>query len=81
MSKRDKLTAWIRTRPAEGSLRDVRSLMEAYGWEPRKGGKHSNVFEKPGERPIVVPTQSGRTVGRYYLDAIRERLGLDEDEE
>ncbi len=72
----DRLIAKITARPSEADFPDVRALLEAFGWEERKGkGSHTN-FVKGGERTITVPTVNGRRVKRYILDQIIERLGL-----
>ena len=57
---------------------DVRRVLEAYGWGMRRGGKHTGVFTKEGERSITVPTRQGRRVAREYLDQICKHLGLDD---
>ncbi len=73
----DKLLAKIKARPSEADYRDVRALLEAFGWTERKGKGSHSVFTKEGERSITVPTISGRKIKRYILDQIIERLGLD----
>lgn len=57
---------------------DVRKVLESFGWQMRRGGKHTGVFTKAGERSITVPTRHGRRVAREYLDQICTRLGLDD---
>jgi predicted RNA binding protein YcfA (HicA-like mRNA interferase family) len=74
----DKLIQRIRARPPEASFSDVRRLLESYGWVlKRQTGSHA-YFTKPGERTQTVPLVRGRTVKRYILDQIIDRLGLDE---
>ena len=75
----DKLLAKIKARPSEAYYRDVRALLEAFGWTERKrrGTSRHWVFTKEGECHITVPTISGRKVKRPYLARIIERLGLD----
>ena len=78
VSQLDKLIERIRARPPEASFSDVRRLLESYGWVLKgRKGSHAH-FTKPGERTRTVPLVSGRSVKRYILDQIIERLGLDE---
>ena len=78
MTQLDKLIERIRARPPEASFSDVRRLLETYGWDlKRQTGSHAQ-FTKPGERTQSVPLVSGRSVKRYILDQIIDRLGLDE---
>ena len=74
----DRLIQRIRARPPEARFNDVCRLLEAYGWTlKRQTGSHAQ-FTKPGERTQSVPLVRGRTVKRYILDQIIDRLGLDE---
>ena len=73
----DKLLAKIKARPSEAYYRDVRALLEAFGWTERKGKGSHSAFTKEGERSLIVPTISGRKIKRYIIDQIIERLGLD----
>ena len=66
-----------RTATLHADYRDVRALLEAFGWTERKGKGSHSVFTKEGERSITVPTISGRKIKRYIIDQIIERLGLD----
>ncbi len=78
MTQFQKLIDRIRARPSEASFSDVRSILEAHGWVlKRRQGSHAH-FTKPGERTQTVPIARGRSVKRYILDQIIERLGLDE---
>ncbi|MGI8554703.1 MAG: type II toxin-antitoxin system HicA family toxin [Dehalococcoidia bacterium] len=78
MSQREKLIERIRARPPEADFEDVRRLLELYGYEI-KPGKHKHfAFRKPGYPTITVPTVSGRSVKRTYLDQICGMLGLDD---
>ncbi len=77
MPNLDKLLAKIKARPSEADYRDVRALLEAFGWTERNGKGSHWVFTKEGERSITVPTISGRKIKRYITDQIIERLGLD----
>ncbi len=80
MSRRDKLVEKIRRRPPEASFRDVRKLLEEFGWmHDRTEGSHAT-FTKSREYPIVVTVHDKR-VKRGYLDDICERLQLDEIDE
>ena len=78
MTQLDKLIERIRARPPEASFSDVHRLLEAYGWTfKRQKGSHAH-FTKPGEGTQTVPVIGGRSVKRYILDQIIDRLGLDE---
>ncbi len=80
MTRREKLIARIRQRPAAADFGDVRALLEMFGWEHASTkGSHAR-FRKDGERSITVPIHGGK-VGRVYLDDICTRLGLDDDHE
>lgn len=78
MSRREKLIAKIRARPAEARFADVQVLLEEFGWQlQRESGSHVT-FAKDGERSITIPKVGGRMVKRVYLEQICTRLGLDE---
>lgn len=78
MTQLVKLIQRLRARPPEARFNDVRRVMEAYGWEfDRQSGSHCT-FVKPGELPFVIPTVSGRTVKRRYLDRVCALLELDD---
>lgn len=77
MTKREKLIERIRARPAEADFRDVKALLELFGWTlDRSRGSH-HTFTKEGEPSIAVSTISGRTVKQYLLRQVCNRLGLD----
>ena len=77
MTQFDRLVARILARPPEAEFRDVRRLLEAYGWDlDRVRGSHAQ-FTKPGERTLSVPMVRGRRVKRVYLSLIIKRLELD----
>ena len=78
MTQHDKLIERIVARPPEADFNDVRRLLETHGWVlKRQKGSHTH-FTKPGESTQTVPLVRGRTVKRYILNQIIERLGLDE---
>ena len=78
MTQLDKLIERIRAQPPEASFSDVRRLLEGHGWTlKRQKGSHAH-FTKPGEGTQTVPMVKGRSVKRYILAQIIERLGLDE---
>lgn len=80
MVRRDKLVRRIVARPSEADFNDVRLLLEDFGWTlDRQKGSHVT-FVQPGASPITVPIHN-KKVGRFYLDNICERLGLDELED
>jgi len=74
----NKLVDRILALPAEAEFRDVRRLLEAYGWTlSRRKGSHVS-FTKSGEQHIVVALMRGRKVKRVYLRSIINRLGLND---
>ena len=78
MTQFDKLIARILARPPEAEFRDVRHLLEAYGWQlDRIRGSHVH-FTKSGERTLSIPLVRGRRVKRRYLDLVINRLGLND---
>lgn len=81
MSKRDKLIALMISRPSTASFTDVRSVLEIFGWTlARTKGSH-HAFKKPGypeEGTIIIPVAGGTSVKRHYLDALCQKLGLDD---
>ena len=78
MTQFNKLVDRIKALPAEAEFRDVRRLLEGYGWTlDRRKGSHVS-FTKPGEHHIVIPLVRGRRVKRVYLRSIINRLGLND---
>ena len=78
MARYDKLVDRFKRRPPEADFEDVRRLLEAHGWQMRRGGKHTAVFTQGGRLPLTVPTVSGKTVKRYILDQVFAVLDLDD---
>lgn len=78
MTRLEKLEDQIRARPPRALFSDVQRLLEAYGWRVgRERGSHVS-FVNDGEGTLPIPKDGGRWVNRVYLDAICERLGLDD---
>ncbi len=78
MSRPGKLVEHIRRQPAEAVYSDVRTLLQAFGWQvDRQRGSHVT-FVKAGELPIIFPLVGGRKVKRVYLDQICDALRLDD---
>lgn len=78
MTQLAKLEERIRARPPKARFDDVQRLLEAYGWRvAREKGSHV-AFVKDGEQMLPFPKDGGRWVKRVYLDALCERLGLDD---
>ena len=76
MTRRERLIARIKSRPPEAEQRDVRALLQEFGWTlDRQTGSHL-IFVKDGEM-MSIPLVHGRRVKRIYLDEICKRLGLD----
>jgi predicted RNA binding protein YcfA (HicA-like mRNA interferase family) len=63
--------------PVEARLRDVCRLLENQGWRREAGGKHPVQYSKPGQRRLVIATDSGRMVKRYILKQVCDRLETD----
>lgn len=55
----------------------ARRLLEQHGWHRTVGGKHNVKMEKPGERPITLPTHHGRDYGAGLSAAILRQAGID----
>lgn len=80
MTKRDKLVERILQRPPTASFRDVKNLLEEYGWKhARTRGSHFT-FTKANEYPLVIVVHDKR-VKSGYLDKICKALGLEEETE
>lgn len=76
LSQRVKLIQRICSSPPDARFRDVRRLLEEFGWRlARQRGSHAT-FVHVGELPITVPIRDGK-VGRFYLGDICSRLDLD----
>ncbi len=81
MTKRSKLIDRIRARPPEADFDDVLTLLNSYGWVlHRQRGSHITLV-KEGERAETVPAVGGRSVKRVYRSQLRDRLGLDDEED
>lgn len=79
MTRRERLVAKILARPSEAEFRDVRALLEEFGWVlDRQRGSHVTFVHEAEQEIITVATVSGRRVKRVYLDQICKRLGLDD---
>jgi hypothetical protein len=83
MSKRQKLIQkWRDDPPPEESFDKIKSVLEYYDFEIRKGkhwvASHDKLKELPdfqaGE--IVIPTKHGRMVKRFYIKRIVVALEL-----
>ena len=70
MADVDRIVAKLRRYPPEAEFREVRQVLEAYGWRlDRQSGSHV-VFDKPGRLPVGIPLVSGRRVKRPYIRQI-----------
>jgi predicted RNA binding protein YcfA (HicA-like mRNA interferase family) len=67
--------AALKAKPANIRSRELRSLLEAMGYESRSG-KHQRVYRKPGGgRPIIVPEHGkGKNVYKWIAQEILDRL-------
>jgi len=78
MTRLEKVVERFLREPPEVSFQDVAKVLEAFGYEERPSESGHNIFAKPGEYPITVPTVKGRRVKRVYVRKIVERLRLEE---
>lgn len=78
MSKLTKLIEQFLLRPPEVRFEDVRSLLEAFGFEEKrsKGSHHS--FRDSQGRKITIPKKGGQKVKGVYVLQIIELLNLEE---
>ena len=56
--------------------RSMKRLLEANGWTETLGGKHVVKMEKPGHRPITLPTHRGADYSPGLTSAILRQAGL-----
>jgi predicted RNA binding protein YcfA (HicA-like mRNA interferase family) len=54
----------------------ARRLLEQYGWQMTRGGKHVVKMQKEGFRPITLPRHGGKTYGKGLTAAILRQAGL-----
>ena len=78
MARYDKVVDRLKRRPPEADFENVRRLLEAHGWQMRRGGKHTALFTKGGRLPLTIPTVRGKTVKRYIIDQVLTALDLND---
>lgn len=78
MGKLEKLVEQFLNQPPEVSFKDVRYLLEAFGFEEKrsKGSHHS--FRDSQGRKITIPKKGGQKVKGIYVRLIVELLNLEE---
>jgi predicted RNA binding protein YcfA (HicA-like mRNA interferase family) len=70
----------LRKRTANVRFRELRSLVEAAGWElDRVGGSHY-FFVKPGRMPLSIPNHP-EALNPYLVDGVLDELERDYEEE
>ncbi len=80
MSKLDKLISKLCAGSTDVSFREIKQLLEAYGYEEvRVRGSHHNFRNPEGKqrKSIVVPKTKGQKVKRNYVDKVLGYLGID----
>jgi predicted RNA binding protein YcfA (HicA-like mRNA interferase family) len=65
-----------RSLPRVLSQRSAIALLESEGWIKTIGGKHSVKMEKPGHRPITLPTNRREDYPPGLTSAILREAGL-----
>lgn len=78
MSRDEKLIAKIRARPVEADYRDVKRLLESFGWVGRQDSSSHVIYRSPAGQKWSVPLKGGKKVKQKYLAQLCELLGLDE---
>ncbi len=73
-----KLVGRFLTEPHRIDFADVQRLLEAFGWELRKGHGSHRVFHKRGSRSITLPVIEGSHVKAIYVRRIADLLELEE---
>jgi predicted RNA binding protein YcfA (HicA-like mRNA interferase family) len=65
-----------RSLPRVLNQRAAITLLQAEGWTRTIGGKHSVKMEKPGHRPITLPTHQRKDYSPGLTSAILREAGL-----
>jgi predicted RNA binding protein YcfA (HicA-like mRNA interferase family) len=54
----------------------MQKRLEDNGWKRTAGGKHGVKMEKPGHRPITLPTHQGADYSKGLESSILKEAGL-----
>lgn len=78
MSQWDKLIASLKNSPKEMHFKDLRKILEKYGYTMKEAGKGSShcTFRKPGKMPITIPRHE--PINKAYIDMVREVVEQEE---
>ena len=71
----ERIIARLRRHLPEVDFRDLRQVLEAYGWSLDRQESSHVVFFKRGCLPISIPLVSGRRVKRAYLRQVLQAIG------
>jgi predicted RNA binding protein YcfA (HicA-like mRNA interferase family) len=76
MSKRDKLRQKLRNKPADGTMRDVETLLGQFGFSLARirGSHHIFEYDQGGTVVQLVVPMHGRKVKKVYIQLIIEKL-------
>ena len=78
MSSWDKLLARINSLSNDLRFKELRKVLEAYGYtmnQPRGGSSHYT-FRKPGCAPITIPKKE--PIKRIYVEMVRQIVDSEE---
>ncbi len=67
---------WKKKLPKTMTQREAQALLETNGWKCTAGGKHGVKMERPGQRPVTLPTHNGGTYSISLTQAILKQAGL-----
>ena len=76
MTKLQKLVNQFLADPTEARFDEVRSLLNAFGYEEKRSKGSHHVFENENDSVITVPKRSGQRVKRIYLKRLVVLLDL-----
>lgn len=78
MSKIEKLIEKIIRLPPEMDLKEVKKILEYFGWNYESFGKGSHIkFNKKGEYPLITSIHKGKVKREFLKDIVRV-LNLEE---
>lgn len=73
-----KLVSRFLTEPHRVDFDDVQRLLEAFGYQLRKGPGSHRVFHKRGAGSITLPTVEGSHIKAVYVKRVVDWLNLEE---
>jgi len=78
MSKLEKLIKKLLLRPPDMRFDDIRSILEAFGYqEMRAKGSHHSFENEQGE-VITIPKKGGHKVKKTYIEQVIKLLNLED---